>query len=104
MTRHGSKDANHDAIKARFIELGCSVADMAACGVPGFPDIVAACVGVDHLIEIKNPETSYGRAGFNANQSAFSRDWRGGRIWIVRSPDEATTLVQQWRRATRKRA
>ena len=32
MVRHASKDANHDAIKARFLELGCTIADMAACG------------------------------------------------------------------------
>lgn len=104
MVRHNSKDANHDAIKARFMELGCTIADMAACGVPGFPDALIGLIGQNMLVEFKNPDTSYGRAGFNANQSAFSRDWRGGRIWIVRSPDEATTLVQQWRRETRKRA
>ena len=104
MVRRASKDRNHDAIKARFIELGCSVVDMAATGIPGWPDLACGCLKITQLVEIKNPETSYGRAGFNANQSAFARDWRGGRIWIVRSPDEATTLVQQWRHETRKRA
>ncbi len=104
MLRRASKDGNHDAIKARFVELGCSVVDMAATGIPGWPDLACGCVGVTQLVECKNPATSYGRAGFNANQTAFSRDWRGGRVWIVRSPDEATALVQTWRRETRKRA
>ena len=101
MTRRASKDGNHDAIVARFRELGCSVVEIHATGIPGLPDLGVGCVGVTHLIEIKNPDTSYGRHGFNSNQTAFARDWRGGRVWVVRSEDEATALVQNWRRATK---
>ena len=36
------------------------------------------------------------------DQSAFARDWRGGRVWVVRSEDEATALVQNWRRSSRQ--
>ena len=101
MTRRASKDANHDAIVRRFQDLGCSVVEIHATGIPGLPDLACGCVGVTHLVEIKNPGTAYGRQGFNANQTAFARDWRGGRVWVVRSEDEAMALVQNWRRAVK---
>lgn len=98
MTRHNSKDHNHDAIVRRFRALGCSVIEMHATGIPGFPDLAVGTVGITHFVEIKNPDTPYGRKGLNDNQSAFARDWRGGMVWIARSEDDATLLVQRWRR------
>lgn len=99
MTRHASKDANHDAIATRFRDLGCTVIETHRAGIPGWPDLVVGCIGVTQMVEVKNPSTSYGRQGFNANQTAFARDWRGGRVWVVRTEDEATGLVQNWRRS-----
>lgn len=96
--RRGKKDNNHDAIVGAFEAVGCTVAQMHAAGVPGFPDVVVGCAGADRMCEIKNPDSRYGKAGLNANQSAFARDWRGGRIWVVTSPDEALALVQNWRK------
>lgn len=92
------KDANHDGIVARFEALGCSVAQLHGAGVAGWPDLVVGCVGINRLVEIKNPETAYGRAGLNSNQQAFNRDWRGEPMFAVCSEDEATALVQNWRR------
>ncbi|PXV54214.1 hypothetical protein SAMN04487785_1146 [Dyella jiangningensis] len=103
MTRHSKKDANHDAIVARFQALGCSVIEMHATGIPGMPDLAIglSCPNgrITQLVEVKNPETAYGRRGLNANQTAFARDWRGGKIWTVTGVDEATALVQNWRSA-----
>jgi hypothetical protein len=103
MTRHNSKDGNHDAIVKRFQELGCSVIEMHATGIPGMPDLAVGLAGKTRrrteLVEVKNLGTRYGRAGFNDNQTAFVRDWRGERVHIVTSVDEATALVQNWRRA-----
>jgi hypothetical protein len=101
MTR-GKKDANHDAIVRRFQGLGCSVIEMHATGIPGFPDLAVGCVGITHLCEVKNRETQYGRAGLNANQTAFNRDWRGEKVWMCHNEDEATAIVQNWRRAVRE--
>ena len=98
MVRRASKDGNHDVIAARFRDLGCTVIETHRAGIPGWPDLAVGCVGVTQLVEIKNPDTSYGRRGVNPNQTAFARDWRGGRIWVVGSQDEATALVQNWRR------
>ena len=77
MTRHNSKDANHDVIAQRFRDLGCSVIEMHATGIPGFPDLAIGLIGargrMTQLVEVKNPNTRYGRAGFNDNQTAFAR-------------------------------
>lgn len=99
MTRHrGRKDGNHDALRRRFEALGCSVAEFPRTDIPGWPDFVVGCAGVNHLVECKDPATAYGRAGLNANQTAFARDWRGGRVWVCCTEDEATALVQNWRK------
>ena len=94
-----SKDGNHDEIVRRFRQLGCSVLETIKTGIPGFPDCVVGCVGKTYLVEIKDPHTRYGRAGLNANQTAFAQDWRGGKLFVVTSEDEATALVQNWRRS-----
>jgi hypothetical protein len=96
--RRGKKDGNHDELVRVFRDLGCTVAELHDTGLAGWPDIVVGVAGVDRLVELKNPETRYGRAGLNANQSAFARDWRGGRVWVASSSDEAVALVQNWRR------
>jgi len=93
------KDATHITVDRRFQELGCSVIEMHATGIPGFPDLSVGCIGVTHFVEIKNRATAYGRAGFNANQTAFNRDWRGEKVWLCANEDEATALVQNWRKA-----
>lgn len=103
MTRRAAKrDANHADVAGRFVALGCSVVDTAATGIAGFPDLVVGCAGVNRLVEVKSIESRYGRAGLNANQSAFDRDWRGDRVWVVSSTDEATALVQNWRKGGRQ--
>lgn len=92
------RDANHAQVVSHFLALGCSVEELPHVGIAGFPDLVVGCVGVNHLVEIKNPETAYGRAGLNANQQVFNRDWRGERMFAVSSLDEVAALVQNWRR------
>jgi hypothetical protein len=97
-TTYASKDRNHDGLVSVFRELGCSVAELVDTGLPGWPDLAVGCIGVTHLVELKNPETAYGRAGMNANQSAFARDWRGEKVYLVDSVDGVCELVGHWRR------
>lgn len=94
----GRKDNNHNAVVAAFRTLGCSVIEMHAVGIPGMPDLAVGCIRKTHLVEIKNPESAYGRAGLNAYQTAFAGDWRGEPVMIVTSPDEAAAAVSNWRR------
>lgn len=97
--RHrGSKDRNHDLLAERFRALGCSVADLYDTGLEDWPDLVVGCIGINHLVEVKNPDTRYGRAGLNAGQTVFARDWRGGQVWVVYTVEEATALVAAWRK------
>lgn len=91
-------DRNQGPIVERFEALGCSVVELHHAGIAGFPDLVVGCMGANHLVEVKNPDTAYGRAGLNTNQRAFDRDWRGERMWSVASVEEATAIVQNWRR------
>lgn len=97
--RRGKKDGNHNELKAAFQQLGCSVLDLYDVGIGGAPDIIVGCAGSTVCVEIKNPETRYGRAGLNTNQTAFSRDWRGGPLYVVSSLDEVAALVNNLRRA-----
>lgn len=93
------RDGTQREIVDTFVALGCSVVDMAACGVEDFPDLVVGCIGVTHLVEVKDPSTRYGRAGLTDGQARFARDWRGGQVWVCTSALEAQALVINWRRA-----
>ena len=100
MSRYARRrDGNHGTLTAAFLRLGCTVIDCSHAGIAGWPDVVVGCCGVDRLVEFKNPATRYGRAGLNANQTAFTRDWRGGSVFVVSSTDEVAALVSDWRRA-----
>lgn len=96
--RRGKKDGNHDAVVAAFRAAGASVAEMHACEVPGFPDLAIGLIGRTFLVEVKSPETRYGRAGLNSNQTGFAAEWRGGPVFIVTSELEAVALVNNLRR------
>ena len=98
MRRRGSKDKNHDEICDTFRQLGCSVAEMATCGVDDFPDVIVGLCGFDVQVEIKNPETAYGRRGLTDGQARYARDWAGRKPVMCSSVDEAVALVQNWRR------
>lgn len=98
MSRYARRrDANHAPLVEAFKALGCSVADLSHAGLPGWPDIVVGVASRDHLVELKNPETRYGRAGLNENQQAFARDWRGGKLFVVSTVDEVAALVRNLR-------
>lgn len=97
--RHrGSKDRNHDALADAFRALGCSVVDLHATGIPGWPDVAVGCIGRTYLVEFKNPATAYGRAGLTAEQSAFARDWRGSAPCVATCVEDVVVLVQRWRK------
>lgn len=98
MKHRGSKDRNHDTLADAFRALGCTVADLHDTGLAGWPDVVVGCVGVNHLVEFKNPETAYGRAGLSPKQTAFARDWRGGQVSVAACSKDVVALVQRWRK------
>jgi len=95
--RAAKRDGNHGEIVAAFRGLGCTVFETDRVG-EGFPDLVVGCMGINHLVEVKNPGTRYGRKGLNGGQSAFNAEWRGGKVQIVVGPMEAAAVVFNWRR------
>lgn len=98
MTKYrGSRDLNHETRADEFRALGCTVTDTDNTGIPGWPDLVVGCIGVNHLVEIKNPDTAYGRKGMTADQTTFNRDWRGERVTVVETTDDVINLVAVWR-------
>jgi hypothetical protein len=99
MRQAARRDGNHKAVVDRFRALGCSVFETDRVG-EGFPDLVVGCIGVNHLVEVKSLETRYGRAGLSGSQAQFNNAWRGSKVWLVCSEDEATAVVQNWRRGT----
>ncbi len=94
------KDGNHSELTKAFQQMGCSVADLSHVGLPGWPDVVVGCMGVNRLVEFKNPETRYGRNGLNPNQHAFTQEWKGGKLFVVSTVEEVAALVGNWRRGT----
>lgn len=102
MSRYARRrDANHSALSKALQQLGCSVVDLSHAGIPGWPDVAVGACGVTYLVEFKNPESRYGRAGLNDNQQAFARDWKGGKLYVVSTAEECAVLVGNWRRAAR---
>lgn len=90
------RDANHHPLVAVFEQLGCTVFDTSDIG-GGFPDLMVGCLGVDRMVELKNPDSRYGRAGLNANQREFVAGWRGGAVHVALTPDDVIALVAKWR-------
>ncbi len=88
------KDKNHDDVVAAFKAVGCKVIDCHRFG-SGFPDtLVYDRAGAYRFVEIKNPDTSYGRKGFNKRQQSFSDE--GFTVWICRSAEEAAQMSELW--------
>ena len=98
MTRRAARrDANHKDVAATFRALGCSVFETDRVG-EGFPDLVIGMAGANLLVELKNPETHYGRGGLSKSQTKFNDAWRGDKVIVITSPDEAAAFVLNRRR------
>ena len=94
----GNRDANHADRVDDFTALGCSVAELTRTNIEGWPDLVVGCVGLNHLVEIKNRATRYGRAGLSRSQRDFDNAWRGGHVHEVATAADVIELVGTWRR------
>ena len=46
------------------------------------------------LMELKNPNSQYGKKGFNANQKHFAENWKGGPFCLVDSVDSALRMLK----------
>ncbi len=85
----GRLDANQAPLMRVFEQLGCKVIDTSILGF-GFPDLLISVMGIIVLVEVKNPETAYGRAPLSGHQRDFHARWP---CHVVRTQDEAIALV-----------
>lgn len=86
------KDANHREMLAELDRLDICYIDMSVIG-GGCPDVLIAVDGKWQLVEIKNPNTGYGRRGLNKNQKRWAEDWKGGPVYVIDSVEKMTRFV-----------
>ena len=86
------RDAIHRAVVDAFRDMGLSVYDSAHAG-HSFPDLVVGWGGLTHLVELKT-----GKAPMTPGQVAFSANWRGAPVVVLRSVTEAVNWACDIRR------
>lgn len=92
MRRAPRKDNNHDEIAELFEAAGFGVYDTSATG-RGMPDMAVWLGQVVKLIEIKNPKTSYGRKGLNANQKRLI-EGKKFPVSVITGTEEALEFIR----------
>lgn len=80
--RRAKHDSNHSYITKILQRLGFSVQNTAGVGA-GFPDLVVGKAGRNYLVEIKTEHGS-----LEPSQTAFARDWNGGKVTVLRTIDD----------------
>ena len=93
MRRAARTDANHKAIVQALSAYGASVIDSSRLG-SGYPDLTIGHAEKTLLMEVKNPDTAYGRKGLNDNQKRWVQGWKGGAYCVVDSVEAALRAVK----------
>lgn len=82
-------DANQDQIVSVLEAVGASVV------VIGQPlDLLVGFRGMTFLLEVKNPNSEYGKKGANKKQAEFKKLWRGHPPETVSTPLEALCAIR----------
>jgi hypothetical protein len=82
--RAAKVDMNQEAVVSALRAAGASV------WVLGRPtDLLVGFRSVTLLVEVKNPDTGYGKRGANKNQREFMEKWKGGPVSLVDGPEAA---------------
>jgi len=96
--RGGRKDHNQKEIVEALRQGGAAILDLSDIG-NGAPDLLVSFSGELYLVEIKNPNTFYGKKGFNKLQQKWSDEWAGRKPIILTSVDEAIKWMNVQRRS-----
>lgn len=89
MRRAARVDANQEQIVSALRAAGASVT------VIKLPvDLLVGYAGITSLVEVKNPQSQYGKKGLNSNQSDFLAGWNGGPVVMVDSPESALQMLR----------
>lgn len=89
MRRAARVDQNQAAIVAAMRDAGASVY---LIQLP--VDLLVGFGGKTALVEVKNPNSRYGRAGANANQASWLEHWKGGTAAVIDSVEAAQRLLK----------
>lgn len=93
MKKYGAKkDANHNIISTYLEYRGCFVKDLSGAGC-GVPDMIVWVKTEWVLVEIKNMKTGYGKRGLNKRQKEWAANWKGGKVYLVTSTEDAELLA-----------
>ncbi len=92
MRTNAKKDKNHKAMVDRLEAGGATVKDLSRA-MYGVPDLLVWHMASWHLVEVKNPETSYGRRGLNKTQKTWAEEWRGGPVYILKTDADADKFL-----------
>lgn len=81
--------AKRDASEAPMISLLEQVgATVEKLNIAGGPDLLVGFRGVTYLLEAKT-----GKGKVRSNQEDWHELWRGGKVHVVRTPDEALEAI-----------
>jgi hypothetical protein len=83
--RAAKRDANERAIITALESVGATVVQVSETG---FPDLVVGYSGATWLMEVKAPGK-----GLTAGQKDFHKAWRGSRIHVVESVEQAFRVI-----------
>ena len=88
MRRDARRDVNEKPIIEALRAVGATVYIMDdPC------DLLVGYKGSTLLMEVKNPESRYGKKGFNENQKHFAENWKGGSFCLVDSIESALRML-----------
>jgi endogenous inhibitor of DNA gyrase (YacG/DUF329 family) len=92
MRHNAKKDDNHNEIVGYLEAGGAFVIDCSKM-MHGMSDLLVWHIEQWHLVEIKNPKTSYGKKGLNPSQMKFANNWQGGPVYIVRTKEDVDSFL-----------
>jgi hypothetical protein len=88
MRRDARRDVNEKPIIEALRAVGATVYIMDdPC------DLLVGYKGSTLLMEVKNPDSRYGKKGFNENQKHFAENWKGGPFCLVDSIESALRML-----------
>ena len=95
MRRAAKRDANEASIIAHLRAVGASVLQIDDTDAP---DLLVGFRGANYLMEVKMPAGKRGGTSANGQhlsegQEVWHLKWRGARVAVVRSPDEALAVI-----------
>lgn len=93
MRRAAKIDDNQELIVRALRRAGASVQSLGAVG-SGCPDLLVGHRGRTFLIEVKDGTKAPSKQALNPAQKAWHAAWRGSRVEVARSIQEALVVLE----------